>query len=128
MSCNKGKVTHVLDYPVAYLNFISYETCGDTKLLAKYGLVTVKFPAIISTSRLQISILDCDSNIPVFDSIGKPVLATNIVVAKPYTIYFCPKFGGYVLKDFVCTNNAKASVDIPTLTEGVEETKGVTKK
>lgn len=120
MSCCTRKTRVNLEHPIKYTNFISYPThCKHLNILAFHNFAEVVFPAIISDSKLQISILECTTNTLVYDINKKPVLATMVEIGRPYSIYFCPIAGGYILDGFTC----------PTVSETLEaEVKAVIKK
>lgn len=125
MSCCNGghkKTRITLEYPVKYTNFVSYGThCKHLDVLAYHDFAEIVFPSIITGTNLQISVLDCTTNTLVYDINRKPVLATMVEPNRPYSIYFCPIAGGYVLAGFTCPTT--------TLEEmSVVESKGVSKK
>ena len=101
MSCCNRKTRVNLEYPIKYTNFVSYPThCKHLDILAYYNVAEVVFPSIITGTTLQISILDCTTNTLVYDINGKPVLATEVEPNRPYSVYFSPQYGGYVLEGF----------------------------
>lgn len=114
MSCCTRKTRVILNYPHKYMNFVSYPThCKHLDILAYHSFAEIVFPSIITGTNLQISILDCTTNTLVYDVNGKPVLATMVEPHRPYSIYFCPVKGGYVLNGFTCPT--------PTPTNIIEE-------
>lgn len=122
--CRSGKTRVALEYPIKYTNFVSYPThCKHLDILAYHSFAEIVFPSIITGTTLQISVLDCTTNTLVYDINGKPVLATMVEPNRPYSIYFCPVRGGYVLDGFTCPTT------LSTLSEEiVVEAKGVNKK
>lgn len=101
MSCCTRKTRVNLEYPIKYVNFVSYPThCKHLDVLAYHDFAEIVFPSIITGTTLQISILDCTTNTLVYDIHGKPVLATMVEPNRPYPVYFSPEFGGYVLEGF----------------------------
>lgn len=78
-------------------NFVQYPTCKDVNILAQFGYVSVVFPDVQKDSKLQVSILDCNTNTLLYNKDCTPVLAASIVANQPYSIKFCPYVGGYVL-------------------------------
>lgn len=111
MSCFNNKIRYELNNPILYTHFVSYTTCGDVNLLAKYDLVEIVFPSN-TTSTLQISILDCRTNTLVYDINGRPVLGTQINPNQPYSIVFSPSFGGYILEGFTAPASSEEETEI----------------
>lgn len=119
MSCCKKGITKVeLEFPIVYTNFVSYPTtCRRLGLLATHDFAEVVFPAQadVKGKKLPVSILECTTNTPVFDSNGKPVYPTDIEPNRPYGVYFCPVAGGYVLKGLTCAD------EVTSLVKGVDK-------
>lgn len=112
MSCCNRKTRVNLEYPIKYTNFVSYPThCKHLNILAYHNFAEIVFPSIITGATLQISILECTTNTLVYDINGKPVLATQIEPNRPYSIFFSPDFGGYVLVGFTIPTEAVNSAE-----------------
>lgn len=101
-----GVMRYILGKPILGKNFIEYPTCKDVNLLAQFGLVKVIFKEKIK-ERLQISILDCNTNTLMYKQDGEPFLSSDIVIGKPYRIIFKSCVGGYVVYD-TCSNKKQA--------------------
>lgn len=124
MSCCDGKTRVTLEYPIKYTHFVSYPThCKHLGILAYHNLVEVVFPSILTGTTLPVSILECTTNTPVYDSTGAPVLPSAVEPNRPYAIYFCPIQGGYVISNLTCTPDVDETVVVEQA-----NVKGVSKK
>lgn len=101
------KIVYTLGKPIAYTNFVSYPTCRDVNVLAEHGMVKIVLPEIL-TNRLQLSVLDCSTNTLLYKPNGSPVLYTDVVANRPYSIYFSPLLGGYVISDLGSVPTSRA--------------------
>lgn len=114
--CTRGKTRVHLEYPINYLHFVSYPTfCRHLNILAYHGLAQIVFPSIITGATKQISILECTTNTLVYDENGAPVLATQVEPNRPYNIYFCENYGGYVLECFFVPQPEVDGEEVPSV-------------
>lgn len=113
--CTPRKYRYTLEQPRVGTNFVMYPTCKDVNILAQYGLVEVIFPAV-STSSLQVSILDCNTNTLVYQNNGKPLIGTDVPVNTPIYLCFDPQIGGYVTTNYPPTTTP-TGVSLVTLSE-----------
>lgn len=120
MSCNTKKYRYTLGQPRVGTNFVMYPTCKDVNILAEYGLVEVIFPAI-STSSLQVSILDCNTNTLVYQSNGQPLIGTSVPVNTPIFLCFDAQVGGYIATNIPATSNTVFDLPTPTVKEVVKK-------
>lgn len=112
-NCTARKYRYTLGQPRVGTNFVMYPTCKDVNILAQYGMVEVIFPAV-STSSLQVSILDCNTNTLVYQSDGKPLTGTNVPVNTPITLSFSSQVGGYVATNFPASSTTTSAESVAT--------------
>lgn len=98
--CDIYSVKYTLGNPRVEKNFVQYPTTSDVGVLARYGLVKIVFPSV-TTSELQVSVIDCRSNTLIYKEDGTPLLGTEVKPNISSRICFCPRVGGYIIYGYV---------------------------
>lgn len=119
--CGNRGYRYKLGEPRVTTNFIEYPTCKDVNVLARYGLVEITFPSIVTDVRLQVSILDCNSNTLVYTEDGNPLISTEVVPNVPRKICFDPEIGGYVIEGYSCFKKKSSEPELLSATVSKKE-------
>lgn len=69
------------------------------------------FPDVDTTTNLQVSVVDCNTNTLVYKEDCTPFLANEVVANIRYSIVFSPFVGGYVITSPSCPVQSQPAKD-----------------
>lgn len=105
------KLRYMLGHFRQTQNFVQYPACKDVNILAQFGLVDIIFPDVDTTTNLQVSVVDCNTNTLVYKEDCTPFLANEVVTNIRYSIVFNPFVGGYVITSPSCPVKSQPAKD-----------------